>query len=102
MKKLTKSNDDKVISGVLGGIAEYFGFDASFLRILYAIAIVFGLGSPIVLYVILALVIPSAPGQGKKDWYSSFTNTKNESRPRKEAEKIYEEKKGTNDDWSDF
>lgn len=102
MKKLTKSKDNRVISGVLGGIAEYFDFDPSFLRIIYSIAIVFGVGSPIILYVILALVIPEAPRSAKSDWHNSFGKTTNENRPRKEAEKVDDDKKGTSDDWSDF
>lgn len=102
MKKLTKSRDNKVVSGVLGGIAEYFDFDPSILRILYAIAIVFGVGSPIILYIILALVIPEAPGSGQTDWHRTFGGTQNQNRPRKEAEKVKEEKKGNHDDWSDF
>ncbi|SEK86753.1 phage shock protein C (PspC) family protein [Carnobacterium iners] len=102
MKKITKSKNNRVISGVLGGIAEYFDFDPSFLRIIYAIAIVFGVGSPIILYVILALVIPEAPGSAKSDWHHSFNEKKNENRPRKEAEKVSEDKKKANNDWSDF
>lgn len=101
LKKLTKSKNNRVVSGVLGGIAEYFGFDPSILRIIYAVAIVFGVGSPIILYVILALVIPEPNGSGKSDWHRP-SGTKNDNRPRKEAEKVSEDKKGTHDDWSDF
>ena len=35
MKKLTKSND-RIIAGVCGGIAEYFGFDATIVRLVTA------------------------------------------------------------------
>ena len=35
MKKLTKSND-KVLTGVLGGFAEYFGADKALVRIIGA------------------------------------------------------------------
>lgn len=97
MKKLTKSRNNKMISGVLAGIAEYFGFDPSILRILYAIAIFFGFGSPIILYIILAIVIPEAPGTGQfKDFHTM------NKKPRKEAEKVKEAEKTTDDDWSDF
>jgi len=57
MKKLTKSRDKK-ISGVLGGIAEYFGWDSTLVRAAYAVLTVFGVGSPIILYIILAIIIP--------------------------------------------
>lgn len=46
-KELTKSND-KVVSGVFGGVAEYFGWDKAITRIIGAILI----------YFIAALVMP--------------------------------------------
>lgn len=58
MKKLTKSKD-KVISGVLGGIAEYFGWDSTLIRIIYVILSIAGIGSPILLYIILAIIMPN-------------------------------------------
>ena len=39
-KKLTKSND-RVLSGVLGGISEYFDLDASLVRLLFVAATLF-------------------------------------------------------------
>lgn len=60
MKKLTKSADDKMISGVLGGIAEYFDIDSTFVRIAYVLFAMFGAGAPIILYILLAIIIPDA------------------------------------------
>lgn len=34
-KKLTKSNSNIVVSGVLGGIGEFFGIDPTIVRIVY-------------------------------------------------------------------
>ncbi|WP_313470289.1 PspC domain-containing protein, partial [Carnobacterium sp.] len=82
MKKLTKSRDNRLVSGVLGGIAEYFGFDPSILRIIYAIAIFFGVGSPIILYIILALVIPEAPGSTHYDGFNGFNGMHSGKKPR--------------------
>ncbi|NVZ01792.1 PspC domain-containing protein, partial [Pediococcus pentosaceus] len=39
-KKLTKSSD-KIVSGVFGGIAEYFGWDKAIVRIIGAFLIIF-------------------------------------------------------------
>ena len=36
MKKLHKSNSQKMIAGVCGGIAEYFGFDPTIVRLIFA------------------------------------------------------------------
>lgn len=58
-RKLTRSVHDKKIAGVCGGIAEYFGIDATLVRVGYILASVFSAGFPlIVLYIILAFVIP--------------------------------------------
>lgn len=58
MKRLTKSSKDKMISGVCGGIAEYFGVDPTLVRIGYLIFTFAGVGSPILLYFILAVIMP--------------------------------------------
>lgn len=61
-KKLYRSNTDKMLSGVLGGIAEYFGIDSTLVRILFAAVAVFTAAFPcIMLYIICAIVIPSRP-----------------------------------------
>ncbi len=61
-KKLYRSITDKKVSGVLGGIAEYFGIDATLVRIAFAAVAVFTAAFPcIVLYAVCALVIPERP-----------------------------------------
>lgn len=56
--QLKKSRTDRMISGVCGGIAEYLGWDPTIVRIIFVIATFMGWGSPILLYFILALVMP--------------------------------------------
>lgn len=60
MKKLTKSSQNAKISGVCAGIAEYFGVDPTLVRVGYLIFTFVGVGSPILLYFILALIMPEA------------------------------------------
>ena len=61
-KKLYRSKTDKMLCGVLGGLAEYLDVDATLIRILYAALSDFSAGFPgIVLYIICAIVIPEAP-----------------------------------------
>lgn len=58
-KKLYRSSTDKKISGVCGGIAEYFGIDSTIIRIIYAVLSLFTSAFPgIILYIVLALIIP--------------------------------------------
>lgn len=56
--RLRKSRSDKMIAGVCGGIAEYLGWDPTIVRIIFVILTFVGWGSPILLYFILALVMP--------------------------------------------
>jgi len=60
MKKLYKSNSNKIIEGVCGGIAEYFGIDATVVRLGWIIFSAMG-GSGVLAYVIAALIIPRSP-----------------------------------------
>ncbi|WP_137662513.1 PspC domain-containing protein [Enterococcus hulanensis] len=60
MKKMTKSQNDRVLTGTLAGIAEYFGIDPTFARVIYVLMSFFLIGSPIILYILLMLVVPNA------------------------------------------
>ncbi|PIT94471.1 hypothetical protein COT98_03430 [Candidatus Falkowbacteria bacterium CG10_big_fil_rev_8_21_14_0_10_39_9] len=60
IKKLYRSRTDRVIWGVCGGLGEYFGVDSILFRIFFLI-LALGNGFGILLYLILALLIPSAP-----------------------------------------
>ena len=57
-KKLQRSQNKKLV-GVCGGLAEYLGMDATIVRIIYALLVIFG-GVGILLYLIMALLMPQA------------------------------------------
>jgi phage shock protein PspC (stress-responsive transcriptional regulator) len=57
MKRLYKSSQNKMVSGVCGGVAEYFNFDPSIIRILWAIWCLFA-GMGLVAYIIAAIILP--------------------------------------------
>lgn len=57
-KRLTRSTDNKIIAGVCGGLAEYFGIDAVIVRLIFVVLLLPG-GLPGFLpYVILWIVVP--------------------------------------------
>lgn len=56
--RLKRSRTDKMISGVCGGIAEYLGWDPTVIRVIFVVLTFLGWGSPILIYFILALVMP--------------------------------------------
>ena len=59
-KRLYKSADKK-ISGVCGGIAEYFGIDPAIVRIIWACTFLFT-GAGLIAYIIAAIVMNENPG----------------------------------------
>ena len=59
-KKLYKSTQTKMIDGVCGGIAEYFGIDPTVVRLIWALFSLMG-GSGILAYIIAAIIIPRSP-----------------------------------------
>ena len=100
-KRLTKSNTNIVFSGSLAGIAEYFNIDATIVRIIYVFITLMGVGSPIFLYILMAVLIPSDHNTPRDDYGHNNKYYRNnqygkKEKPRKEAEKVDE------DDWSDF
>lgn len=60
-RKLYRSQTDKWVSGVLGGLAEYVGVDSLWVRVLYIIFMLASFGWAIIIYFILAAVIPENP-----------------------------------------
>ena len=59
-KRLHRSNENKVIAGVCGGIAEYFDMDPTLIRLAWILFCALG-GSGVLAYIIMALIIPRQP-----------------------------------------
>ena len=59
MKKLCKSNKNRKVCGVCGGIAEYLNADPTLIRLAF-ILIAMAAGSGIVAYIVAALIMPEA------------------------------------------
>ena len=58
MKKLYRSSTQKMVAGVCGGIAEYFGIDPTLVRLGF-VALSFMFGGGLLVYLIASIVIPS-------------------------------------------
>ncbi|MCP1376067.1 PspC domain-containing protein [Dyella lutea] len=58
-KRLTRSRTNRSIAGVCGGIAEYYGWDPTIVRVAWIVLTLLG-GSGILLYLIFWLVMPDA------------------------------------------
>ena len=56
-KRLYRSRTDRMVSGVCGGLAQYFSIDVTLVRLVFLLLLVFG-GSGFLLYLILWIVVP--------------------------------------------
>jgi phage shock protein PspC (stress-responsive transcriptional regulator) len=59
-KRLKRSDDDRWIGGVCGGLAEYTGVDAGLIRLLVAVGTILGFGSLILAYIVAWVIMPKA------------------------------------------
>lgn len=59
---LQRSRKNKMIAGVCGGIAEWLGWDPTWVRVIYVLVSILSAGFPgILIYVVLWIVMPEAP-----------------------------------------
>lgn len=62
MRRLWRSKENKVITGLLGGIGEYFDVDPSLLRVGYVFLTIFtGVFFGVFAYFIASLAVPERP-----------------------------------------
>ena len=56
-KRLYKARGHRMVCGVCGGIAEYFGIDPTLVRLAWVLFCVLG-GSGVLAYILSAIIIP--------------------------------------------
>ena len=61
MYRLYRSRDDRMLAGVAGGLAELWGADPSLVRVIWALLVVFTGGVALIVYIVMALVVPEEP-----------------------------------------
>jgi len=64
-KRLYRSAN-RMIGGVCGGIAEYFDWDPTWVRLIYALLTIFTAFSGIIVYLILWIVMPDSSSQYRR------------------------------------
>lgn len=93
--RLYRSEKNKVLGGVCGGLGEMFDIDPSIVRLIFILMFVFG-GSGLLIYLLLWLIIPSE-GQGSAS-HETVKKGVDEMRGRAHefAEKFRSREKGGN------
>lgn len=61
MNRLYRSTHDRMLAGVAGGLAEMWGADPSLVRVIWALLVVFTGGIALLVYIVMALVVPEEP-----------------------------------------
>lgn len=59
-RRLYRNPDDKMLGGVISGMAAYLGWDVTLLRLLLLVILICGVGTLIPVYIVCWLVIPEA------------------------------------------
>ena len=62
-KRLYRSRTDRVVSGVCAGVGQYFNLDPVLIRVIAVILGFVSFGTFLLLYLVLALIIPLEPEQ---------------------------------------
>ena len=60
-KRLYRSGKDRILGGVLGGLAEYLNVDPTIIRILYVLLLFSSIGFIVLAYIVAWIIIPRNP-----------------------------------------
>ncbi len=77
MKRLTRSNTNKVFSGILGGLGEYFGIDATILRLIFVFITFANIFTGLIIYGLASIIIPEDDNVFHQD--SNYDNIRDNS-----------------------
>lgn len=69
--KLKRSSNDRVFSGVCGGIGEYFNIDPTIVRIVWVLLSLQSFGPSLVIYLVCSFIIPEDDGIIYSDDYEN-------------------------------
>lgn len=76
IKRLYRSRTNRIIFGVCGGLGEYFGIDPIIFRLIFVV-LTFGGGAGILLYIVMAFLVPKEPsGKADSELYSTGADFK--------------------------
>lgn len=89
-KKLYRSETNRVLAGVAGGLGEYFSIDPTIIRLIFVLLTVFG-GGGVLVYIILWILIPS---ENNTDKDTEDTIKQNAEELKAKAQNFAQEFKG--------
>jgi phage shock protein C len=63
-KRLYRSRNDRMLSGLSAGMGEYIGMDPTVVRLIWALSAIFLFPAPILIYFVMMLIVPEEPTPG--------------------------------------
>ena len=60
VKRLYRSQKDRMVGGVCGGLGDFFKVDPIIFRLIFVLML-FGVGSGVLVYIVMMLIIPEEP-----------------------------------------
>ena len=75
MNKLYRSRSDVWVAGVCGGLGNYLGIDSTIVRLFFVLMVFLG-GSGILIYILMALLMPRVP-EGEELTYAAVPLSEN-------------------------
>ena len=75
---LYRSQDDRMIAGVAGGLAELWDADPSLIRIGWALLVILTGGLALIVYIVMAIVVPNGPPAEDATWSPTAASTPGE------------------------
>jgi phage shock protein PspC (stress-responsive transcriptional regulator) len=61
VKRLYRSNSDRMIAGICGGLGDYFNIDSTLVRLIFVIGAIFSFSALFWIYIIMLIVVPEEP-----------------------------------------
>ncbi|WP_432712387.1 PspC domain-containing protein [Pedobacter sp.] len=77
-KRLFRNEHDKVIAGVSSGVAAYMEVDVTIIRLLFVLSTIFLMGTGILVYLVMWIVVPVNPNPGAQ--YNKFNDFFNQQK----------------------
>ena len=59
-RRLTRPRGSREVAGVCAGVAQYFGWDMTVVRLVFVLSCLIGVGSPVLVYFIGWIVMPES------------------------------------------
>ncbi len=74
MKSLYRSNTDKEVSVLCGGIAKWLGIDSTVVRLIAVVSTLISFGTVVAFYVIASVIVPKEPNYdfGANDYFTNY------------------------------